>query len=59
MWIFFWLIQTDPILNTTFLRTKGEKGGLTDVRVGDLLTITGKLMHGGVEPIIAAQIIRL
>ncbi len=56
---FTWLVQTSPTLNTSFLRVMGEKGALTDIHVGDLLTITGKLVYGGTEPTISAQIIRL
>jgi hypothetical protein len=56
---FIWLVQTSPTLNTSFLRVKGEKGALIDIRVGDFITITGKLVSSGGEPTITAQIIRM
>lgn len=51
-----WEIQTNPF--TKFLTSKNEKLDLTNIEIGNTLTITGKLIKSGLEPTINAQIIR-
>ena len=51
-----WSVKTKFF--TTFLTNKGKKAVLSDIKVGDTLTITGKLMTGGTEPTIEAEFIR-
>lgn len=53
---FTWEVQTK--LFTKFLGTKGEKKTLADIHVGDIVTITGKLIRGGADPIIDAGFVR-
>ncbi len=51
-----WSIKTKFFTN--FLTNKGKKAALGDIKVGDILTVTGKLISGGIEPIIEAEFIR-
>ncbi len=53
---FTWEVQTKFF--TKFLTSKGEKETLADVHVGDRVAVTGKLIKGGVEPIIDADFVR-
>ena len=53
---FTWEIQTRSF--TEFVTSQGKKETLKDVRVGDIVTITGDLAQGGPEPVITAQIVR-
>ncbi len=53
---FTWGIQTKSF--TEFITSRGEKEALEDVRAGDIVTITGDLVQGGVEPVIVAQFMR-
>ena len=53
---FTWEIQTR--LFTKFITSEGQKETLADVRVGDIVTITGNLVKGGAEPIIDAEFAR-
>ncbi len=56
---FTWLIQTSAYRGTTFLKSRNEKAELADIQVDDLITVNGKLVSSGAEPIIDAQIVRL
>lgn len=53
---FFWEIQTKFF--TKVMTAKGEQMTLANIKVGDIVTITGELIAGGPEPIIAAQFVR-
>ena len=55
-----WRVQTTPsVAGTQFTKLNREKGVFSDIRVGDSITVTGKIIESGVEPIIDAQFVRL
>lgn len=54
---FVWQVQTNK-LSTTFLTSDGKKETLTDVRAGDVITVTGQLIRGLAEPMIEARFVR-
>lgn len=53
---FTWEIQTR--FYTKFLTSKGDEETLADIRVGDILTVTGILIKGGADPILIAKFLR-
>ncbi|MFH0890842.1 MAG: hypothetical protein V1856_02315 [Candidatus Liptonbacteria bacterium] len=53
---FLWEIQTR--IFTEFITSKGEKETPAEVRVGDMVIITGDLIQGGAEPVVSAQFVR-
>jgi hypothetical protein len=53
---FNWEIRTNPFAK--FSTSKGEKLTLTDIKIDDILTVTGQLIEGGAKPIINGQFIR-
>ncbi len=53
---FTWTVTTD--FGTKYLTSKGEKETLEDIKVGDIVTITGMLIESGAEPTINAEHVR-
>ncbi|MCR4328900.1 MAG: hypothetical protein NUV53_05355 [Patescibacteria group bacterium] len=53
---FTWGVQTNFF--TKFTTSKGEKMTSESIHVGDVLTVSGKLIKGGSSPIIAADFVR-
>lgn len=53
---FTWTLETNN--NTRILNSKGEKGILKDIEVGDFVTVTGILTKSGVEPTIDTEFLR-
>ncbi len=51
-----WNVNTE--YNTQFLTTAGEKRVLADIRIGDIVTVTGMLVSGGTEPTVNAAFVR-
>ncbi|OGG52407.1 hypothetical protein A3H16_02420 [Candidatus Kaiserbacteria bacterium RIFCSPLOWO2_12_FULL_53_8] len=51
-----WILETN--YNTQFLTQNGKKETLSDIQVGDIVTVTGKISGGGTEPIIDTQVVR-
>jgi len=51
-----WTIRSN--LNTKFLTSTGEKQSLADIRVGDIVNVTGELSDDGTGPVINAQFVR-
>lgn len=55
-----WRIQISPsVIGTKFIKPNNEKGEFSDIEVGDLITITGRILESGAEPVIDAQFVRL
>lgn len=53
---FTWRVQKNFF--TKFLTSKGEKKTFASIHVGDILTVSGKLIKGGAEPVIDADLMR-
>lgn len=53
---FTWQIQTS--YSTKFVNSEGEKMSANDIRIGDIVTVTGNLAQNGREPIVNADIVR-
>jgi len=53
---FVWMLETN--YNTKFTTSKGEKGALKDIEVGDIVTVTGQLTGGDAEPTIDTEFVR-
>lgn len=51
-----WAVATTQF--TKFLTPAGEKGGLEDIRIGDIVTVTGSLVASGIEPTVDTDIVR-
>ena len=57
---FSWRVQTSPTsIGTKFIKPNNEKGEFSEIEVGNLITVTGRILEGGAEPVIDAQFIRL
>ncbi len=54
---FTWLIQTTSA--TKFLNAHGEPETASSLRIGDIVTVTGKVARGGGEPLINAEFVRM
>lgn len=53
---FTWSVQTN--FSTKFMNAKGEKESVTTIHIGDVVTVTGNVVRGGMRPIINANIVR-
>ena len=53
---FTWTVETG--YNTKFLTSKGAKETIEDIRVGDVITVTGTLKSSGAEPVVEADFVR-
>src|SRR3989344_2727807 len=53
---FTWIIQTS--YSTKFMSAEGEKVSASDIRIGDTVTVTGKIAQNGKEPTVNADIVR-
>lgn len=53
---FKWSVVTD--FSTKFLDTQGEKMSVTNIHIGDSITVTGNITQSGIRPIIDATIVR-
>ncbi len=53
---FTWSIRTD--FSTKFFDPQGEKMRVTNIHIGDIITVTGNITQSGARPIIDADIVR-
>ena len=53
---FTWRVHT--LYNTKFFNTKGEKGGVADIKVGDVITVSGGLSGNAAQPAVEAVFVR-
>ena len=51
-----WEVNTN--LSTELIKSDGKTGTMSDIEVGDIVTVTGNLVRNGPEPIISAVFIR-
>ncbi|RJQ35399.1 hypothetical protein C4556_00350 [Candidatus Parcubacteria bacterium] len=52
---FTWTVNKNS--GTKFFTSKGEKGTSAEIRVGDIVTVTGMLVESGIEPTIDATFV--
>ena len=53
---FKWSVHTN--FSTKFLDRDGEKASVTNIHIGDVITVTGNVTQSGVRPVIDADIVR-
>ncbi len=53
---FTWSVQTH--FGTKFLNAAGEKESVTNIHIGDVVTVTGKIVEGGMRSVVSADIVR-
>ncbi len=53
---FTWGVQKNFF--TKFITAKGKKTTFASIHIGDILTVSGKLIKGGAEPVIDADLVR-